>query len=58
MDALKQARILANKYIQKYPDYEESIEELLELMTMEIEEGGSPNGELDSFTQSLEELLN
>ncbi len=31
---------------------------ILGLMIMEIEEGGSPNGELDSFTQSLEELLN
>ena len=57
MNELKQARLLANKYIQKYPEYEENIEVLLELMVNEIEDGGSPAGELDAFTQSLEELL-
>ena len=57
MDEIKKAELLANKYIQKHPDYKEGIEELLELMICEIEDGSSPDEELRSFTQSLEELL-
>lgn len=57
MNEIKQARAEANKFILLHPIYASEVRDLLSLMESEIEEGSSPQGELDSFLQSLDQLL-
>lgn len=57
MEQIIEAEKLAKAHIENYPSKEGEVNDLLELMISEIENGSSPDGELHSFTQSLEELL-
>ena len=57
MKQIIEAEQLAKTHIENYPSKEGEVNDLLELMISKIEDGSSPDGELYSFTQSLEELL-
>lgn len=56
MEQIKKANELANEFISNYPFQKEIVEELLQLMKDEIEDGESPNNELSLFISSLQEL--
>lgn len=51
----------ANQYMTDFilqnPHLEEDANDLYHLMISEIEEGGSETGELESFKQSIDQLL-
>ena len=55
-EVLKKAAEFSSKFLEKYPDKTEELEELLDLLEMEIAEGGSPDNELELFLSSLDEL--
>lgn len=55
-EVLKKATEFSSKFLAKYPDKEEELEELLDLLEMEIAEGGFPDNELELFLNSLDEL--
>lgn len=57
MNVKREASEFGLEFIAKNPTYAADVNDLYKLMVTEIEEGGSPNGELESFKQSVEQLL-
>lgn len=47
----------AKEFLEKHPEHKEEVEGLFLLMQDEINEGGSPSSEYESFIQSIEDLL-
>ena len=56
MKQIQQANKLANEFISNHPFQKEAVEELLQLMKDEIEDGESPDNEFSLFISSLQEL--
>lgn len=57
MNVKREASEFGLKFIAENPRYAADVNELYKLMITEIEEGGSPDEELESFKQSVEQLL-
>ena len=57
MDIIKQAIEFGLEFLAKNPEHVSEVKDLLSLMKSEIEEGGSPQSEYESFVQSVEQLL-
>ena len=57
MNEIKQAQKEANTFKLLYPQYSSEVRDLLDLMISEIEDGNSPQNELELFLQSLDGLL-
>ena len=55
-EQLKEAAEYAARFISKYPDKVEEVNDLLDLLESEILEGGSPDHELNHFINDLDEL--
>lgn len=56
MKQIVEANKLANEFISNHPFQKEIVEELLQFMKGEIEEGESPDNELSLFISSLQDL--
>ena len=56
-EELKKGRDFAREFIEKNPQHREEALDLYQLCVDEIEEGGSPQHELDLFIESCEQLL-
>jgi len=57
MDYITRAIDYRRSFIKLHPEHKAETLDLLELMQSEIEEGGSPDGEYESFVQSVDDLL-
>ena len=57
MDIIKQAIEFSSEFLAKNPGHVSEVKDLFSLMKSEIEEGGSPQSEYESFIQSVEQLL-
>ena len=57
MNVIKLAAEFGLEFIAKNPGYVSEVNDLFSLMKSEIEEGGSPQSEYESFVQSVEQLL-
>ena len=57
MSVIKLAAEFGLEFIAKNPGYVSEVNDLFSLMKSEIEEGGSPQSEYESFIQSVEQLL-
>jgi hypothetical protein len=57
MEQIKQAQAFAKEFIGKHPQHKEEVEDFLQLMIDEIEQGESPDNELRLFEGACEDLL-
>ena len=57
MNVKREASEFGLEFIAKNPTYAADVNDLYKLMVTEIEEGGSPDEELESFKQSVEQLI-
>ena len=57
MNVKREASEFGLEFIAKNPAYAADVNDLYKLMVTEIEEGGSPDEELESFKQNVEQLL-
>jgi hypothetical protein len=57
MDQVEQAKAYAQDFIKTNPDLANEVNELFTLMCEEIQDGESPDNELELFISSCDELL-
>ena len=57
MSEIEEAREFAKDFVNKHPIVAEEVHDYLDLMLENIEEGDSPQNELDLFIGACEDLL-
>ena len=57
MSEIEEAREFAKDFVNKHPIVAEEVHDYLDLMLETIEEGDSPQNELDLFIGACEDLL-
>jgi hypothetical protein len=57
MNATEQAEEFRKGFLEKNPNLKEEVDDMFQLMQDEIEQGESPQNELDLFIGACEDLL-